>query len=170
MNPDRRLSILMAAGLYLLPMSAALADGIRAMPRSVPSAYTEECGSCHLAYAPGLLPAASWQRLMGGLDRHYGTDAAVDATTAQSIVGWLQAHAASGRRAADTSPDDRITRSAWFTRKHRKVDPAVWPLARVKSAANCAACHPRAEQGRFSDDELRTPAGLSDQQRRAWHD
>ena len=26
------------------------------------AAYQEECGGCHFAYQPGLLPAASWQR------------------------------------------------------------------------------------------------------------
>jgi hypothetical protein len=71
---------------------------------------------------------------------------------------------------AEEPPQDRITRSAWFERQHRKVDPAVWKLPSVKSAAQCAACHGGAEQGRFGDDELITPAGLSQRQRRAWAD
>jgi hypothetical protein len=170
MNPDRSRALLLAAGLVLLPAGAALADSGRAMPRSVPPAYTEECGSCHLAYPPGLLPARSWQRIMAGLDRHYGADAALDAATAQQINAWLQAHAGTGKRASEEPPLDRITRCAWFERKHRKVEPAVWQLPSVKSAANCAACHSRAEQGRFSDDELRAPAGLTARQRRAFHD
>jgi hypothetical protein len=28
-----------------------------------------------------MLPAASWQRLMGNLPRHFGTDASLDAAT-----------------------------------------------------------------------------------------
>ena len=28
--------------------------------------YAEECGSCHFAYPPGLLPASSWQQVMTG--------------------------------------------------------------------------------------------------------
>ncbi len=65
---------------------------------------------------------------------------------------------------------DRITRSAWFERKRRGIEPAVWKLASVKGAANCAACHAGAEQGRFSGRDLRQPAGLTPRQQRAWND
>ena len=34
--------------------------------------YTQECGSCHMAYPAGLLKAASWQQIMRGLKTHYG--------------------------------------------------------------------------------------------------
>jgi rRNA maturation protein Nop10 len=34
------------------------------------SAYVQECGACHSPYPPALLPKDSWQRLMGGLDKH----------------------------------------------------------------------------------------------------
>src|SRR5690606_37122372 len=46
------------------------------------NAYQEECGACHLPYPPGLLPAASWQRIMQDLAHHFGTDASLDAATA----------------------------------------------------------------------------------------
>ena len=36
--------------------------------------YQQECAACHTAYPPGLLPAASWQRLMGGLGKHFGVE------------------------------------------------------------------------------------------------
>lgn len=156
-------------GLLALAAAPAFADGPR-MPAQVPPAYRQECGACHTAYPPALLPARSWQRLMGGLDRHYGTDAALDPRTLAELAGWLQQHAGTGRRAAEEPPQDRITRSAWFERKHRKVEPAVWTLPSVKSAAQCAACHRGADQGRFDDHGLLTPAGLSERQRRAWHD
>src|SRR3989344_6200999 len=67
--------------LTLLSISSAHADSGRAMPRNVPSAYTQECAACHTAYPPGLLPAASWNRVMTGLAQHYGTDASLDAAT-----------------------------------------------------------------------------------------
>lgn len=170
-SPAPRLlaAALLATGLALAVPSAR-ADGGRLMPLKVPPAYTQECGACHTAYPPGLLPAASWQRLMGGLDRHYGTDASLDAQTVQQLHAWLQAHAGTYKRVAEEPPQDRITRSAWFERKHRKVEPAVWTLPSVKSAANCAACHGGADQGRFDDDELRLPEGLNARQRRAWND
>ncbi len=105
---------------------------------------------------------------MAGLDRHFGTDASLDAQTSRQIGAWLQTHAATRGRLAQEPAQDRITRSAWFERKHRKLDAAVWQRDSVKSAANCAACHADAAQGDFDDDRLRIPPGLDARQRRAF--
>lgn len=152
-----------------LSLSNAHADGSR-MPTKVLPSYTTECAACHTAYPPGMLPAASWQRIMKGLDRHYGTDASLDAKTVAEIGQWLQTHAGTYKRVAEAPPQDRLTQSAWFARKHHKIEAAVWQLPSVKSAANCAACHTGTEQGRFDDDHLQRPAGLSARQSRAWND
>src|SRR5690606_35621745 len=111
------LRALLATACGLCTLGAAFADSGRAMPRTVPTAYPQECASCHVAYPPGMLPARSWQRLMSGLDHHYGTDASIDAATVTQLSTWLQAHAADGQRAAQEPPQDRITRAAWFERK-----------------------------------------------------
>lgn len=168
-SPLRPLALLLFGGC-MAPLGTALADSARTMPRVVPPAYTQECASCHTAYPPGMLPAASWQRIMTGLDRHYGTDASIDPATVQQIGQWLEAYAGTYKRVAEEPPQDRITRSAWFERKHRKVEPTVWKLPSVKSAANCSACHPGADQGDYDDDKLRMPAGLSARQRWIWRD
>lgn len=165
-----RIRALWAASLGLFVVCSAHADGRRAMPRTVPPAYTQECASCHVPYPPGMLPARSWQRVMSGLDQHYGTDASLDARTAQEISAWLQTHAGTYKRVTEPPPQDRITRSAWFERKHREIEPSVWKLPSVKSAANCAACHVGAEHGQFDDDNLRQPAGLTPRQRGLWRD
>lgn len=134
-----------------------------------PKSYLQECAACHVAYPPGLLPAASWARLMGGLDRHFGTDASLDPQDVQRLGQWLQDNA--GRRhAGATVPEDRITRTAWFERKHRHIEDATWRLPSVRSAANCMACHTGADQGRYSEHALRMPEGLSARQRAAWDD
>lgn len=106
----------------------------------------------------------------GGLERHYGTDATLDPALRASLARWLQDQAGTGKRAAEEPPADRITRSAWFVRKHRKVDAAVWQLPSVRTPAQCAACHGGADQGRFNERELRVPAGVDARQRRAWQD
>jgi nitrate/TMAO reductase-like tetraheme cytochrome c subunit len=129
-----------------------------------------ECAACHTAYTPGLLPARSWQRIMAGLDRHYGTDASLDDATVQQLSAWLQANAGTYKRVVEEPPEDRLTRSAWFERKHREVPSPVWKHASVKSAANCAACHPGADRGDFDDDSLRLPAGVSLGRRWFWKD
>ena len=148
----------LAAAALLLPAARADDDHHRALRVPVLPKYQQECAACHLAYPPGLLPAASWQRLMGGLDRHFGTDASLDAESAALVTRWLVAHAGTGRRVSATPPpEDRITRSAWFIRKHDEVAPAVWKRASIKSAANCLACHPGAERGDFEEDRVRIP-------------
>jgi hypothetical protein len=110
-----------------------------------------------MAYPPGMLPAASWQRLMIGLDRHYGTDASLEPAQVQQVSAWLQANAGTYKRVREAPPEDRITRSAWFVRKHREVDGAVWKRASIKSAAQCTACHVQAEQGNFDEHQVRVP-------------
>ena len=162
------------AAAALTTLTSAWADHGSLLPRSMPKAYVQECASCHTAYPPALLPAASWQRLMGGLKQHYGSDASLDPATVAQLSQWLQANAGTYKRVregvSEAPPQDRITRSAWFERKHREVDPQVWKHASVKTPANCVACHTGADRGDFDDDHLRFPAGLDARYRRAWND
>lgn len=119
--------------------------------------YQQECGACHVAYPPGFLPAPSWQRLMHGLPKHFGTDASLDAATTGQIANWLTANAGTSRRGREEPPQDRITRSAWFEHEHGRIAAATWKLPQVKSAANCAACHTNANQGAFNEHDVRIP-------------
>jgi Dihaem cytochrome c len=132
-------------------------DGSRRTRVSPLPQYQQECAACHVTYPPGMLPAASWQRLMSNLPRHFGTDASLDAATVKTLSGWLAAHAGTDKRAREAPPEDRITRSAWFVREHDEVRAATWKLPAVKSAANCVACHPRADQGAFNERDIRIP-------------
>lgn len=134
-----------------------------------PKAYVQECAACHVAYPPQMLPAASWARLMGGLDKHFGTDASLDARDVQLLGRWLQENA-DRRPATPAPPGDRVTRTARFERKHRQIEPATWRLPSVRSAANCMACHTGADKGQYSEHALRMPEGLSARQRAAWDD
>lgn len=138
--------------------TGALAEGgSRAAPVSALPAYAQECGACHVAYPPGLLPAASWERLMGSLSKHFGTDASLDPAMQREISRWLGANAGTYKRVREAPPEDRITASAWFVRKHSEVAPAVWRRPAVAGAANCTACHAGAAQGRFSEHDVRIP-------------
>ena len=120
------------------------------------AAWTKECGSCHVAYPPQLLPKEGWQRVMSGLERHFGADASLDPVAAAQIEAYLERYSGpeGARRSAGTV---RITESAWFVHEHREVPPATWSHPAVKSAANCAACHTTAEQGDFRKRNLRVP-------------
>lgn len=148
---------LSAIGLSLCAVLPALADEYRAARVPPMPLYQQECASCHIAYPPGMLPAASWQSIMGNLDRHYGTDASLDPASVKQITTWLTMHAGTYKRVSANPPEERITRSAWFIREHDEVPASTWKRAAVKSPANCAACHPRADQGEFNEHDVRIP-------------
>lgn len=127
------------------------------MPTQSNAQWVAECGSCHMAFPPGLLPAASWKKVMGGLDKHFDTDASLPPADTQAITNYLVKHA-SNRWTANTAPL-KITDGEWFKTKHRasEIDPAVWQRASVKSPSNCIACHRAADKGEFDDDTVRIP-------------
>jgi hypothetical protein len=159
-HPAHRALVILAAALGLAqPALADRKEHATRAPLSIPHlpAYTQECAVCHVAYPPGMLPAVSWQHLMSSLRLHYGTDASLDPATVKQLSAWLTANAGTYKRVAEAPPEDRITRSAWFIRKHDEVPAATWKRAVVKSAANCNACHARADQGDFSERNVRIP-------------
>ncbi|MBU1225461.1 MAG: diheme cytochrome c [Gammaproteobacteria bacterium] len=137
------------------------------MPRLAHKNWQQECASCHLAYSPALLPRASWQRVMGGLEQHFGENASLDPATQADILRFLEANAADSgtsrmgdkvmqRMDRNTAPL-RITETRWFVKKHDEVPRATWTRKSVGSAANCAACHRQAEKGVFDEDTVRIP-------------
>jgi len=152
---------LIAAAVALAAMAAAGAaiadEGKHALRVPPLPKYQEECAACHVAYPPGLLPAASWRRVMNSLPRHYGADASLDPATVKELSTWLVANAGSYRRVREEPPQDRITQSAWFLRKHDEVPARTWKLPAVKNPSNCVACHAQADQGDFNEHNVRLP-------------
>ena len=143
-------SLLFAFGLL---MNEAMAESDRFSATN--EKWAAECGSCHIAYPPQLLPAASWRRIMAGLDRHFGSDASLDAASATEIGAFLERNAGRARRGDAESL--RITEGRWFRHEHDEVRASAWKSARVQSAANCGACHAGAERGDFDEDAVRIP-------------
>jgi hypothetical protein len=144
------------AGVATLALSGP-AQADRSYAVAPNALHQQECAACHLAYPPGLLPAASWGRIMGGLNQHYGTDASLDAASARDIAAWLKAHAGDDKRTREEPPKDRISQASWFVRKHDEVSASTWKRASVGSAANCAACHAGAAKGDFNEHAIRIP-------------
>lgn len=129
--------------------------------------YKAECGSCHMLYPPGLLPARSWTAMLEGLKDHFGENASLDAETTKRLTIFLSENAAdrSDQRrsrkiaqsiARDESPR-RFTETYYFKRQHHELGPDIWKRKSVGSPANCVACHGRAEAGIFSEEEIRIP-------------
>lgn len=114
-------------------------------------AWREECSACHIAYPARFLPAASWKEIMRTLDDHFGADASIDTTTAEKISRYLASAARSPSRTQASAPILRITETRRFVHEHDEVSTQQWRSPKVKSAANCAACHHDADTGRFSE-------------------
>ncbi|MBT9538710.1 diheme cytochrome c [Thiobacillus sp.] len=171
----RGIGVVTAVGMISLlsfslpsPSGEARGDGgSDTLPKLTHKNWQQECASCHIAYAPAFLPKASWRRVMGGLDQHFGENASLDPVTQADILRFLEANAADAgtsrmgnRVMRDIGPKDaplRVTETRWFVRKHDEVSRAVWSRKAVGSAANCAACHRQAEQGVFDEDTVNIP-------------
>lgn len=142
--------------LMIALTSSALADSHKLAVPANPKWQTE-CGSCHMAYPPQLLTAENWRQMMKGLDRHFGANATLDAKENAEILAFLERYAARDQRySANTL---RISDTAWFQRKHREVSNSDWSHTKVKSRANCTACHVTAERGDWSERSIRMPDG-----------
>lgn len=130
--------------------------------------YREECGSCHFAFQPGLLPEKSWHKMMSGLEDHFGDNAELGAEANKNILDYLVANSAdksnykrSVRIAGSLRPGEvplRITDTVYFQRKHDEI-PAryVTDNKEVGSYSKCEACHTRAETGSYNEDEVKIP-------------
>jgi hypothetical protein len=153
-------AVLLALGLPL----AAHADKLR-LPADAPPAFQTECASCHLAFPPQLMVAEDWQRVMATLDKHYGDNASLDEKTRSTLESFLVRNAGStgkvgaGGTATNAGEPPRMTATAWFKRKHHEVSRTDWTHAKVKSPANCIACHTRAAEGSYREREITMPNG-----------
>ena len=120
--------------------------------------FQTECSACHMAYPPSMLPAASWKEMMGTLDKHFDTDASLDAATVAEILPFLEENAGRSRKADSAEkPVLRITETGWFKHEHDEISPATWKRESIKSASNCMACHTSADKGNFDEDNVRIP-------------
>ena len=123
-------------------------------------ATLSECGSCHLAFPPSMLPAASWTRMMAELQDHFGDDASLDADTTAAITRYLVANAGDAggyrrdilRGLPRGAAPQRITELPKWVHEHDEVSAAEWRAKDVGSKVNCPACHVDADKGYFEDD------------------
>lgn len=128
--------------------------------------YADQCGACHFAYQPELLPAGSWQKILDGSDDHFGESVDLEADAMVEIADYLASNA------ADSSPSElarkimrclagqtpmRITDVPCFRREHHEISPRVINRKSVGSLSNCIACHRTAEKGIYDDDEVSIP-------------
>jgi len=165
----KNLAILATAlGLAGMWIGNAPADDEAVFPMPRDKTYLAECGGCHTAYAPGLLPARSWRRMLAELGNHFGEDASLQEPVRLALLKDLEDMAADGafadlrmRRVAASVPagatPQRITDGSSFRYIHDEVPKSFWQRKAIGGPANCIACHPRANEGRYGEREIRIP-------------
>lgn len=164
--------MILAVSLFLtavwLSSGTASTDRGQTFPNVTHALWKEECGACHMLYSPGMLPARSWVRMMRELEDHFGDNASLLPEKAAEIREFLVNAAADNpqatlymRRLASTIPateaPQRFSESHFFHYIHDDIPKGVWERESIASPANCIACHPRAEEGRYPEREIRIP-------------
>ena len=128
--------------------------------------YKAQCGSCHLAYPPELLPESSWLKLLEGIDDHFEESVELDADSQNTIKSHLISNSAdhsSTKQAAkimnclNNSTPLRITEIPYIIKEHHKINPETFTRKAIGSFSNCAACHTGAEEGNYDDDNVKIP-------------
>lgn len=129
--------------------------------------YRSECSTCHVAFPTDFLPAKSWQKIMGGLDDHFGDNAELAAEDNAKITEYLVANSAENagtkrgrkvmRRLGSDEAPLRITEIPYFVREHNEVPRRALQHEKIGNLSNCAACHTQAEQGSFREREINIP-------------
>lgn len=139
--------IAILSALAAVTTTAASANEMERVRPVAHAATQKECGECHMAFQPQLLPAASWDRIMDELSTHFGDNASLDPQAVADIRSYLMSNA--GRRGDGRLM--RITEQRWWAREH-DFRPQIWSRSDVRSKANCTACHRDADKGLYDDD------------------
>ena len=140
-------------------------DGSYLKPVNNPT-YKEECGACHFAYQPELLPEASWMKILTNLDDHFGESIELDDDSRKAISDYLKSNSAeysTAKRAVKIMRSlrnhvpMRITDTPYIREKHHEISPNVFKRESIGSLSNCSACHTTAENGIYEDDNVKIP-------------
>jgi cytochrome c553 len=141
-------------------------QGKRSLKTVSNPAYKENCGACHFAYPPELLPSGSWSKILAALPDHFGESVEVDPEAGKTIGEYLRAESAESSSAATAlkimksirnQTPQRITEIPYIQKMHHEVNQNVFKRESIGSLSNCAACHTTVENGIFDDDYVKIP-------------
>lgn len=146
------LFIALGAGISFY-RDARLAQAPAKVPPVDNSGYQQDCGGCHMAYPPGLLPARSAVRLISGAEDHFGTRLELTPERRDALLRYMVSYAADGaahRYArplmhslhADEPGPLRVSEIPYIRQIHRSV-PSNGKLA------DCRSCHLKVDEGLF---------------------
>jgi cytochrome b len=158
---------LLSAGIGLIPGKEVFESQFTGKPLATLDTWEEECGSCHLAYHPSLLPASSWEALLQKQNKHFGEDLMLDSEVVKQLTDYAVSNSAEhgltepARKIMDwnksTATPLRITETRYWIHKHKEIDDKVWQQSNVNGKGQCDACHSDANQGWFEDSKMAIP-------------
>jgi cytochrome b len=127
--------------------------------------WTKECGGCHLAYSPALLPQRSWERMMREQDRHFGEDLSLSPAASKALLEeaasvrastWAQWKLAASAPAGE-SPQ-RISELRFWRHAHRDLAENAFRAPVSSGRHDCESCHLDAGSGIFQPRMIQRPA------------
>ena len=165
-----KLSAFFCLGLYsCICTSMAIAQADYSMVNARDTVHINNCGSCHLPYAPGLLPVKSWIDIMTGLESHFGSKVEVSEENSTHILAYLEKYALAtgqqsvmGQLAKDLpdTPPLRITELPAFIVLHSNTAELLELKAMDRdSLSACASCHRAAASHIFDKALLQVGVG-----------
>jgi cytochrome b len=121
------------------------------------ASWNRECGGCHLAYSPALLPPRSWQAMLEKQDDHFGEDLALSRLAVGNLQGamrqdppswaaWKLARSAAALPAATL----RISDTPYWREAHRHLDEREFARPFAAGRHDCETCHRDAASGIFA--------------------
>jgi len=128
--------------------------------------YQDDCGFCHFAYQPGLLPTRSWRKVMGNLADHFGENAELDETDRQALLTYLEKNSADNsssylsrkvmRSLTRKGAVIQISKLGFMAHEHDEIPRRVF-TGDLQGLTNCNACHQQAEQGSYNERDIKIP-------------
>ena len=130
--------------------------------------YIKECGSCHFAYQPGLLPSNSWNKIMSNLENHFNSDASLSADNLVMLSKYLNDNSAERNMQykrsnkivsslASGQIPDSISTTPYMIKKHSEIKKDLITQPEVKGLFNCIACHKTADKGIYEEKDINIP-------------
>lgn len=134
------------------PTHGGTVDPLQPQHQLAQQLYLQNCGTCHLAVPPAVLPTQTWYRLINDT-RHYSVEIQpLPRFDAQLISRYLQFYSRpyyEGEQAPFQIADSRF-----FSALHPQVELQQPPTLR-----SCVACHPQAAD--FNFRQISDPAERS---------
>jgi cytochrome b len=142
----------------LAPRDAAARKGdeerfkasLKAQPWSV------ECSGCHLAYPPGILPAASWDRMLDEQHEHFGEDLGLSPAKIAVLRDYARRMPPASwgawklqRSATAAGSPQRLSEVAFWRHAHHGLPDSAFRPPSSAGRHECEACHADAHSGIF---------------------